>query len=142
MKNIFWKISSQTSRDEMPMGKIYCVGLMLDQTSLMKRLVNLKIQQQKTSKRIGGKKKTEQIISELWGHFSSNLIRLTGIPGGKDREVFRKLFEEIKDEKFLNFIKAAPTEPKSSVKLKYEKHEKNYTKICACAQLLIMSNSL
>ena len=56
--------------------------------------------------------------------------------------MFRKLFEEIKDEKFLNFIKAAPTEPKSSVKLKYEKHEKNYTKICACAQLLIMSNSL
>ena len=97
---------------------------MLDQTLLMKRLVNLKIQQQKTSKRIGGEKKTEQIISELWGHFSSNLIHLTGIPGGKDREVFRKLFEEIKDEKFLNFMKAAPAEPKSSVKLTYEKHEK------------------
>ena len=89
---------------------------------------------------MGGKKKTEQIISELWGHFSSSLIHLTEIPGGKDREVFRKLFEEIKDEKFLSFMKAAPTEPKSSMKPKYKKHEKNYTKLCACAQLLNMSN--
>lgn len=54
--------------------------------------------------------------------------------------MFRKLFEEIKDEKFLSFMKAAPTEPKSSMKPKYKKHEKNYTKLCACAQLLIMSN--
>ena len=41
MKNILEKI--QTSRDDTPLVKIYCVGLMLDWTLLMKRLVNLKI---------------------------------------------------------------------------------------------------
>ena len=38
-------------------------------------------------------------------------------------------------------MKAAPTEP-SSMKPKYKNHEENYTKVCACAQLLIMSNVL
>ena len=50
--------------------------------------------------------------------------------------MFRKLFEEIKDEKFLNFMKAAPAEPKSSVKLTYEKHEKTtqrYVLVLSCS---------
>ena len=66
----------------------------------------------------------EQSIIELWNNFKQINTHVIGIFEGEGGR--KKIFEEIRVGNFLNLMKII--DPRSSMDLRYKKHEKNDTR--------------